>query len=242
MPERRTNDRLDAPDRRSFPRPPLWLNLLLLLLGLGVVLYARHHREQVAKQFAHVIQQEQRTPEDVRKLKSELADLDISHEALQKELEGRMKLVGSLKSENFHLSIDTKARKLRFYYGDTVLREADVLPGDHKTLSAAGKSWTFVPLKGAFPIEAKVVGYDWRVPEWMYALNGQPVPAERPVIDDGLGKYVLFLPNGYVIHTTPPPGSPLQGPKPGSFLVAEEEAIRAIWPRIAAGKTQVYIY
>lgn len=241
MSDRRNLDRPERTDRRSFPRPPLWLNLLLILLGIAGLMYGKYHRERVSTEFADVLTREQRTPADVTKIKEELAEMDLSRDSLQHELDGRMKFVNSLKSENFYLSIDTKARKLRFHYGDTVLREADVVPGDPKTFSADGKTWTFVPLKGAFPIEAKVVDHAWRVPEWVYAMNGQPVPAERPVVIDGLGKYVLFLPNGYAIHTQPAPDSPLQVAKPGSYMVSED-VLRAIWPRIVAGKTQVYIF
>jgi hypothetical protein len=241
MSDRRNIDRPAGRDRRSFPRPPLWLNLLLLLLGIAGMVYGRYHRERVSREFSDVITREQRTPADVKKIKEDLAAMDLSRGALQKELEGRMKFVGSLKSENFYLSIDTKARKLRFHYGDTILRESDVTLGDTKTLSANGKTWTFIPLRGAFPIEAKLVDYQWPVPEWVYAMNGQPVPAERPVIPGGLGKYVLFLPNGYAIHTQPAADSPLQGPKPGSYMVPED-VLRAIWPRIVTGKTQVYIF
>ncbi len=205
------------------------------------MLYARHHRERVSSEFSDVITREQSTPADVTKIKEELAEMDLNREALRQELEGRMKFVGSLKSENFYLSVDTKARKLRFYYGDTVLREADVTIGEAKTLSANDKTWTFIPLKGAFPIEAKLVDHAWPVPEWVYSMNGQPVPEVRPTVPGGLGKYVLFLPNGYAIHTQPAADSPLQGPKPGSYMVSED-VVRAIWPRIVTGKTQVYIF
>jgi hypothetical protein len=241
MPERRHHGRPGASDRRSFPRPPLWLNLLLLLLGIGGVLYARYHRDQVSDRFAHVIAEEARTPADVRKLKENVAEMDLSREQLKKELEGRMKFAASLKSEEFYLSIDTKARKLRFYYGDTVLREADVVLGESRTFTTPGKQWTFVPLKGAFPVEAKIVSPAWRVPEWAYLLNNQPIPAERPTIPNGLGKYVISLPNGYVIHTPPSADSPLKGAKPGSYMVTED-VLAAIWPRIHKGKTHVYIY
>jgi hypothetical protein len=242
MPERRSLDRPGAPDRRSFPRPPLWVNLLILLLGVGGVVFARYHRERVSTRFEHVLAQEARTPADVKKMKEELAELNLSQAALQRELEGRMKFMDSLKSENFYLSIDTRTRKLRFYYGDTVLREDDVQIGESKTITAKdGKSWTFLPLKGAFPVQAKVVGMNWTVPEWVYAMSNQPVPASRPVIPNGLGKYVIVLRDGYLIHTQPAQDSPLQGPKPGSFLVSEE-MLSAIWPRIHKGKTQVYIY
>ncbi len=241
MPERRHHGRPGAPDRRSFPRPPLWLNLLLLLLGVGGILYARHHREQVSKRFAHVIAEEARTPADVKKLKEEIAEMDLNRGQLQKELDGRAKFLASLKSENFYLSIDTKARKMRFYYGDTILREADVQIGESRTIEAGDKRWTFIPLKGAFPVEAKLVDYAWPVPEWVYAMRNQPPPAERQVVPNGLGRYVIFLPNGYAIHTQPSADSPLQGPKPGSYMVSED-MLRAIWPRIHKSKTQVYIY
>jgi hypothetical protein len=241
MPERRDTDRPGAPDRRSFPRPPLWLTLSLLILGIAGVLFARYHRERVADEFEAVITAQQRTPADVRKMKEELAAMDLTREQLQKELEGRKQLVSGLKSENFYLSIDTKARKLRFYYGDSVLRDADITIGESRTLEASGKKWTFIPVKGAFTVEAKVIDYAWRIPEWAYALNQQPVPPERPIISGGLGKYVLFLPNGYVIHTPPPESSPLKGAKPGSYMVSED-VMRAIWPRINKDSTKVYIY
>lgn len=241
MPDRRLEERSESGDRRSFPRPPLWLNLLLLILGIAGILVARQHRVRVSSEFADVLMREQVTPADVSQIKNDLAEMDLNREALQRELEARMKFVGGLKSENFYLSIDTKSRELRFFYGDTLLRASEITIGDSRTLTADGKSWTFIPLKGAFPIEAKLVDHAWRIPEWVYAMNGQPVPADRPVVPGGLGKYVLFLPNGYAIHTQPAAESPLQGAKPGSYMVSEE-FMRAVWPRIEAGKTQVYIF
>ncbi len=220
------------PERRAFPRPPLWLNLLLLFVAIGGFAFARYNRERVSSKFARVLAEEARTPDDVTRMKDELAKLDLTRNDLQHELEGRMKFVASLKSEDFYLSIDTHTRRLRFYYGDTILREDDVAIGESKTVNANGRTWTFIPLKGAFPVEAKIVGYAWRVPEWLD-------PA-RPTIPNGLGKYVLFLPNGYVIHTPPSEASPLRGPKPGSYMVSEE-ALAAIWERIHKG-TPVYIY
>ncbi|HEV7240243.1 MAG TPA: L,D-transpeptidase [Thermoanaerobaculia bacterium] len=216
------------------------MNLVLLLLGIAGVLYARYHRQQVSTRFAEVIADEARTPADVRKVKEELAEMDLGREQLQHELEGRSKFVASLKTEDFYLSIDTKARKLRLYYGGTMLREADVVIGEARTITGSSKQWTFIPLKGAFPVEAKIVDHHWRVPEWMYVLRNEPIPAERPTIPNGLGAYVIFLPNGYAIHSPPGQGSPLQGAKPGSYMVSED-VLRAIWPRIHT-KTQVYIF
>ena len=242
MSDRRKEARPDPSDRRTFPRPPLWLNLLLLVLGAAVILYGQHHREQVSARYAHVLTQEQRTPKDVKQMKDELAEMDLTRQELEKELEGRMKYLQSLKSENFYLSIDTQAKKFRFSYGDSVLREGDLTVGESRTIKAPdGKSWTFIPVKGAFPVEGKAVEYSWRVPDWVYLMNNEPVPASPRIIEGALGKYVLFLPNGYVIHTQPSESSPLKGAKPGSFLVSEAD-LAAIWPRIEKGRTQVYIF
>jgi len=220
----------------------MWLNLLLLILGVAGLLYGRYHREKVSREFASVLSQEQRTPADTAKIKEELAAMDLSRQELSKELDGRMQFVKSLKSEDFYLSIDTKVRKLRFFYGDTVLREADVTLGESQSFkSDDGKSWTFVSVKGAFPIEGKAVDPNWKVPEWVYLMKKEPVPDSLPVVAGGLGKYVLFLPNGYVIHTPPVEASPLDGAKPGSFMVPEAD-LAAIWARIQTSKTQVYVF
>lgn len=242
MPERRNHSRPGAPDRRSFPRPPLWLNLLLLALGLAGILLARVHRDRVEDRYAGVLAQEARTPEDVRKIKEDLAGMDLTQSALQKELQGRAKMLEALKTEDFYLSIDTKANKLRFHYGGNVLREGAITVGEGRTISSPdGKSWTFVPLKGSFAVEAKMVDHPWRVPEWLYVMNGQPLPAERPTIPGGLGRYVILLPDGYAIHSPPSADSPLKGPKPGSIMASEED-LRAIWDRITTNKTLVYVF
>ena len=96
------------------------------------------------------------------------------------------------------------------------------------------------PEAGGFSVTGKEDGYDWAVPEWVYAMHGQKAPAQRAVVPNGLGRYVIFLPNSYVIHSPPPPESPLQGPKPGSFMVPEAD-LAAIWPRITT-QTRVYIF
>jgi hypothetical protein len=239
--DRRESERDAESDRRRLPRPPLWLNLVLLLLAFVIVGANTLHRQRVEERFAHVIVERDRTPDDINNIKNELAELDLTEDAMKKELEGRMKFVESLKSENFYVAVDTQQKKLRFYYGGVVLREGDISIGESRTVTApGGKSWTFLPLKGAFPVEGKLVDHHWQIPEWLYIMNQQSVPKSLPTIAGGLGDYVILLGDGYVIHSPPAEKSPLEGPKPGSIM-AEEADLRAIWPRIHPG-TPVYVF
>jgi hypothetical protein len=206
------------------------------------LLFGKMHRDRVSTRYARVLAEEQRTPKDIKAMKEELATMDLNRESLARELDGRAKFLQSLKTENFYVSIDTEQKKFRFYYGPNLLREGEVTVGAAQTVKTTDdRSWTFVPLKGALPVQGKVVDHTWRIPEWVYVMNNLPVPSSRPTIEGGLGKYVLVLPDNYVIHSPPVDESPLKGAKPGSFMVSEAD-LRAIWPRIEPGKTVVYVF
>lgn len=241
MPERRKEKRADSEDRRDIPRPPLWLNLLLLIIALATSLFARHQRRELDADFARVFNKASSGPSELNQLKAELAEMDLTKEALEKELNSRLAYIESLKSRDFYLSIDTSQKRLYLNFGNDTVRDAAVQIGDPATVEGSnGKTWTFVPVKGAFNVIGKEVGLPWRVPAWVYLMNQQPVPADLPTVENGLGKYVIFLPNDYVIHSPPAADSPLKGPKPGSFMVPEAD-LQAIWERITT-ETRVYIF
>lgn len=240
--DRRSEPRPDSSDRRGFPRPPLWLNLLILGLAVAGIAFAQWHRSSVERQYSDVLTRQLSTPQEVNRIKEELAAMDLTREELEQELQGRMKLMKQLESENFYLSVDTEAKKLRLMYGDTVLREGDIQIGAQQHVETADglNSWTFVPVKGSFHVEGKLADHSWRVPEWLYVINGESIPESRPVVKHGMGEFVIQLPNGYAIHSEPATDSPLKGPKPGSIMASESD-LRAIWPRIRKG-TDVFIF
>jgi len=241
VPERRHGSRAHSPDRRSFPRPPLWLNLALIILAVALFAFARFERERIDGKTALLFKPTPSSPAELNRIRDELSQMDLTEAQLSRQIEGRMKYVESLQGEQFYISIDTRRQMMQFRFGRNVVREAAVQIGEAKTITAKdGRTWTFVPLKGGFNVVGKQFDYIWRVPEWLYAMNGEPIPADRPSIENGLGKYVILLPDNYVIHSPPPADSPLKGPKPGSFLVPEAD-LAAIWPRVTK-ETRVYIF
>jgi hypothetical protein len=217
------------------------LNLLLLIIAAATFAYARHQRDVIDGKTSLLLRPDANSPAELNRMRGELSQLDLTQAQLRHEIDGRLQYIQSLQSEEFYLSIDTRRKKLQFRLGPTVVREADVQIGEATTIrSPTGKTWTFLPLKGGFSVIGKEQGYAWPVPEWIYAIRARREPAVREVVPNGLGRYVIFLPDGYVIHSPPPPESPLQGPKPGSFMVSEAD-LAALWPRIT-NQTRVYIF
>lgn len=177
----------------------------------------------------------------MNQVREQLAAMDLSEEELRSELEARAKMVESLENDEFYISIDTEQRKFRLQYGSDIVREADLVIGEPATFRARdGAQWTFAPLRGAFEVTGKETGLAWRVPIWVYLMNGKPPPPARPVIRNGIGTYVILLPNSYIIHSPPSASSPLKGAKPASFMVPESD-LRAIWPRVRRG-TKVFVF
>ena len=228
-------------ERRSFPRPPLWLNLTLLLIAAATFAFATRQRNVIDEKTAALFKPSPSSPAELNRIREELAQMDLTGAQLASELDGRMMYLESLESTQFYISIDTQKRVLQFRFGRDVVRECPIEIGEARTIKGRrGRIWTFLPLKGAFNVVGKETDYDWVVPEWLYAMRGEPSPPERRVVRDGLGRYVIVLANNYVIHSPPPPDSPLQGPKPGSFMAPEAD-LAAIWPRIDKN-TRVYIF
>jgi hypothetical protein len=238
---RRQRERGAQSDRRGFPRPPLRLNLLILAAAVAATIFAARQRREIAAVDARIFDNASSGPSEVNQVKAELAEMELTDETLQKELDGRRAYLVSLESRDFYLSIDTGRKKLSLNFGNDVVRETDVRIGDPLTIPGPdGASWTFVPLKGAFNVAGKEFDVPWRVPPWVYSMNKETAPRDPLIVENGLGKYVVHLPNEYVIHSPPSAASPLKGPKPGSFMVPEAD-LKAIWDRITP-ETRVYIF
>jgi hypothetical protein len=225
---------------RKLPRPSsrtlLVLFLLLLVGGIGATV----HRRVLESEFESRVARSRAAPYEIKRIRRELAELELDEKELANALDTRLKYLAATKRNEFYISIDTKKADFSFRFADKTLRDAPVAIGAPRTIVAGKKKWTFAPLTGAFNVESKFEGGAWRVPEWVFRMNGEKPPKSLPTIANGLGKYVIVLGNDYVIHSPPAPESPLEGAKPGSFMVPEAD-LAAIWKRVGP-ETRVYIY
>ena len=214
------------------------LVLFVILLVGGIA--AAVHRRILESEFESRVSKSQAAPYEIKRIRRELADLELNEKELANALDTRLKYLAATKRNEFSILIDTKKKAFSFNFADRTLRDAPVEIGAPGTIVAGKKQWTFAPLTGAFNVESKVESGTWRVPEWVYRMNGTKPPKSLPTIANGLGRYVIVLGNDYVIHSPPPPGSPLKGAKPGSFMVPEAD-LAAIWKRVGP-ETRVYIF
>jgi hypothetical protein len=214
----------------------------LVILALATFTFAQYQHNQIDAKTALLFASSKNNPVELNQVRDELSQMDVTEEQLKRELDARLEYLKTIDSEQFYLSVDTARKKLDLRLGKNIVREADIQIGEARTVKSGAKTWTFVPLKGAFTISDKKTSYAWTVPEWVYAMRGESAPAVRPTIPNGLGTYILILPDNYVIESPPPAGSPLAGtPKPGSIMVPEAD-LAAMWPRINPGQTRVYIF
>ena len=225
---------------RKLPRPTTRSLLVLFVLVLVGAIGATIHRRVLESDFETRVSRSQASPYEIKRIRRELAELEVDEKTLAGALDARLKRVEAAKRNEFYVSIDTKRKTFSFRFADKTLRDAPVEIGPPQTIVAGKKKWTFAPLSGSFNVEGKHQDQGWRVPEWAYLRNDAKAPRTRPTLKNGLGKYVILLGNDYVIHSPPPPESPLKGAKPGSFMVPEAD-LAAIWPRVGP-ETRVYVF
>ena len=229
------------PGARKLPRPPLALNLFLLAVGVLGGLGAYAHRRSVDARLASLLKQDSSAPFQIRKIRRDLADLETDEATLSRELDTRLAYARAQKAQEFYLVLDRSKRRFAFKYADRVVRDGCFDIGAPDTISdGRGGAWSFPPLTGAFSVQEKLEQPAWKAPDWVYAMNREKPPRDREARPGALGRYVLELADGYVLHSTPPEGSPLKGARPGSFMMSEQD-LGAIWKRVGPG-TRVYIF
>ena len=210
---RRGKERGGTSDRRDLPRPSLGLNIFLIAASAAALIFAAGQRRRIEAEYSRVFNKTSGGSPELNEVKAELAEMVLAKDALNAELDSRLAYLEKRKSLDFFLSIDTAGGRLSLNFGNNTVRDAKVEVGAPITFEGPnGKILSLAPLKGAFNVADKA--------------------------ENGLWRYVILLPNGYVIHS--PPTSGRRGPKPGSFMASEAD-LKAIWDRITP-ETRVYIF
>lgn len=111
-----------------------------------------------------------------------------------------------VKPQGVYVVVDTHANRLRVYKDGQLLREAICSTGSGTVLRDPrnGKTWIFDTPYGERKVLRKTRDPIWYKPDWAFIEEGQlppKNPAER-ADDISLGKYGLYMGDGYIIHGT----------------------------------------
>ena len=222
-------------------RPPVAASLVALLVAVALGAAATAHRRRLDARFAGQVVRARAVPFEIQRIRRDLAALHLDEAALARDLDARLAAAAQQESSSFYLVLDRKAKTLSLRVGDRVVREAPLAVGPPRAIpTASGERIVEPPLSGSFTVREKLERPAWKAPASAYVAAGRPVPDPLPQIPGGLGRYVIVLAEDVVVHSLPPPESPLRGAKPGSFQVPEAD-LAAIWKRIGI-ETRVYVF
>jgi hypothetical protein len=165
--------RLDRTPRPKLPRPSL--AACAALFGLAAVLAggAVLHRRFLDERLVPLLTESEAAPFEIRRIRQDLTEQELDQKSLEAELKTRLDYARSQKSREFYVVLDTGRRRFAFKFGDKVLRDAPLDIGAPRVVHVkSGKSWTFVPVTGAFSVQEKLENAEWNIPGWRRTSSG----------------------------------------------------------------------
>jgi len=142
----------------------------------------------------------------VEVLRAKVAALEQEAAVLEEQNHGLSRMLKEMDDAEPYIVVDSENNQLTLRQGDKVLLNAVVGTGSRQFVEEeTGRNWYFETPLGSLTVLGKERNPVWIRPDWSYAEENMPVPAENDpdrIVRDVLGKYALILGNGYKIHGT----------------------------------------
>jgi len=143
-----------------------------------------------------------------------------------------------------YVVVDQTQNRLYLMNDDKIVRTSVCSAGSGLVLKANGssKKWVFDTPRGVFKVRNKISNPIWKKPDWAFAEEGKTIPknpADR--FESGtLGKYALYLEDGYMIHGTLYTRLLGRSVTHGCIRLGPED-LQAVWDAVPVGSS-VYIF
>jgi len=144
-----------------------------------------------------------------------------------------------------YVVVDQTQNRLYIMNDDKIVRTAVCSAGSGMILKASGssaKKWVFDTPRGVFKVRNKISNPIWKKPDWAFVEEGKTLPtnpADR--FESGtLGKYALYLEDGYMIHGTLYTRLLGRSVTHGCIRLGPED-LQAVWDAVPVGSS-VYIF
>lgn len=135
----------------------------------------------------------------IQTISSEISRLEQANRKLREKIQ-------NLSPDGVYIVVDTHTNRLYLRETDRVLLDAVVSTGSGEVLlGPRGQKWVFNTPRGVFKILRKVQNPVWTQPDWAFIEERKPIPparSPRRLVEGYLGKYALYIGDGYMIHGT----------------------------------------
>ncbi len=149
-----------------------------------------------------------------------------------------------LEPKGTYVVVDQTQNRLYIMNDDKIVRTAVCSAGSGMILKAAGssKKWVFDTPRGVFKVRNKISNPIWKKPDWAFAEEGKTLPTnpEDRFESGTLGKYALYLEDGYMIHGTLYTRLLGRSVTHGCIRLGPED-LQAVWDAVPIGSS-VYIF
>jgi len=173
-----------------------------------------------------------------------VASASPAEAAVKGNLKQIEKKLAALQPKGYYVVVDSAENRLRLMRHDEVVREAIASAGTGAVLvdEATGRTWVFETPRGVRKVLSKKQDPCWRRPDWDFVENGEPLPQRSADRIDcaALGKYALYLGDGYMIHGTLYERSLGMSVTHGCVRLGAAD-LEAVWKAAPVG-TKVYMY
>lgn len=207
----------------------------LTRLGAELARKTQHARE-LSRQIGFLQDLPSLLPEQARFLRTQ--------NVLQEEVGGLRRDVAKRLAGSLYVLVDTKTNKLYVKKSMKVLLEADCSVGRGGVLrDKTGRGWDFSTPKGIFAVTWKTLDPVWIKPDWAFVEARSPVPPQDDpsrMVQGELGKYLLSIGHGYLIHGTKDEKS-LGRPASHGCVRLGAADLEQLY-RLAPVGTKVYVY
>lgn len=173
-------------------------------------------------------------PAAARKLASRMA-------AQNKQWAGQL---DKLQPTGTYVVVDQTQNRLYIMHDDKIVRTSVCSAGSGMVLMASGskKKWVFDTPRGVFKVRNKISNPIWKKPDWAFVEEGKTLPTnpEDRFEAGTLGKYALYLEDGYMIHGTLYTRLLGRSVTHGCIRLGPED-LQAVWDAVPIGSS-VYIF
>ena len=152
--------------------------------------------------------------------------------------------LAKLKPSGTYVVVDQTQNRLYIMNDDKIVRTSVCSAGSGMVLMASGssKKWVFDTPRGVFKVRNKIPNPIWKKPDWAFVEEGKTLPTnpEDRFESGTLGKYALYLEDGYMIHGTLYTRLLGRSVTHGCIRLGPED-LQAVWDAVPIGSS-VYIF